>query len=104
MSYSVEFCEREYNNRLLVPEHAAIFKRWADEGKQFRNVHQNDPGTRLHCAYAKSEGSTLDYFSCGVPGRRSSSSFTADIGARSTSMIFPGLRGPCWQRTLMSQW
>ena len=32
MSYSVEFCEREYNNRLLVPEHAAIFKRWADAG------------------------------------------------------------------------
>jgi len=68
MSYSVEFCEREYNNRLLVPEHAAIFKRWADAGKQFRNIHQNDPGTHLHCAYAESDGSTLDYFSSGVPG------------------------------------
>lgn len=68
MRYSVEFCEREYNNRLRVPEYQQIFSRWAETGKQFRDLHQNDHGTQLHQAYGESDSSELDYFSCGVPG------------------------------------
>ena len=68
MRYSVDFCEREYNNRLRVPECQQIFSRWAETGKQFRDLHQHDRGTQLHCAYGEAEDSQLDYFSCGVPG------------------------------------
>jgi len=68
MRYSVEFCEREYNNRLRVPEYQQIFSRWAMAGKQFRDSHQHDQGTQLHVAYGESDSSDLDYFSCGVSG------------------------------------
>ena len=68
MRYSVDFCEREYNNRLRVPECQQIFSRWAETGKQFRYLHQHDPGTHLHRAFGDADGSQLDYFSCGVSG------------------------------------
>ena len=32
MKYTIEFCEREYNNRALIPEHPQIFARWAESG------------------------------------------------------------------------
>jgi arylformamidase len=68
MRYSADFCEREYNNRLRVPEYQQIFSRWAEAGKQFRDLHQHDPGTHLHRAFGDADGSQLDYFSCGVSG------------------------------------
>jgi len=68
MRYSVEFCEREYNNRLRVPEYQQIFSRWAETGEQFRDSRRADPGTQLHLTYGDAASSHLDYFSCGVSG------------------------------------
>lgn len=68
MRYSVDFCEREYNNRLRVPDYQQIFSRWAEAGKQFRDLHQHDPGTHLHRAFGDADGSRLDFFSCGTSG------------------------------------
>jgi arylformamidase len=36
MTYTTAFCEREYNNRALVPEHPAIFARWTEAGRAAR--------------------------------------------------------------------
>jgi arylformamidase len=68
MRYSVEFCEREYNNRLRVPEYQQIFSRWVETGKLFRDSRRADPGTQLHLTYGEADSSQLDYFSCGVSG------------------------------------
>lgn len=65
MTYTVEFCEREYNNRLLVPDYATHFERWARLGLEFRQRHQTRPGTRLDSLYAETPNASLDYFSCG---------------------------------------
>ena len=68
MTYSVEFCEKQYNNRLLVPEHAQIFQRWSALGKAFRDEREADAGTFLHRAYGQGDRERLDYFHCGVEG------------------------------------
>jgi arylformamidase len=36
MKYTTAFCESEYNNRALVPEHPAIFTRWTEAGRAAR--------------------------------------------------------------------
>jgi arylformamidase len=58
MQYSEEFCEREYNARAMVPNHAEHFKRWADDS---RRVRQND-ACILDIAWGELPGQTLDFF------------------------------------------
>jgi arylformamidase len=50
--------DRQYNNRALVPDHAAHFERWATESAQAR---QALPGL-LDLAYGHGAGETLDVF------------------------------------------
>jgi arylformamidase len=50
--------DRQYNNRALVPEHAAHFERWASESAQARDAL---PGL-LDVAYGHGAGETLDVF------------------------------------------
>jgi arylformamidase len=55
--------DRMYNNRALVPEHAAHFSRWAEESAQARRTQ---PCT-LDLAYGESRGETLDIFPSASP-------------------------------------
>src|SRR5687768_17113250 len=50
--------DRMYNNRELVPEHAAHFSRWAEDSKQARSSQPNT----LDIAYGQSPGEKLDVF------------------------------------------
>lgn len=56
--------DRVYNNRALVPEHAAHFTRWAETSAQAR---ASQPCT-LDLAYGKAQGETLDVFPAAEPG------------------------------------
>lgn len=38
MKYTVEFCEREYNARAMIPDHPQIFARWAERGAATRRL------------------------------------------------------------------
>lgn len=50
--------DRQYNNRALVPEHAAHFERWATESAQARQ----SLACHLDVAYGHGSGETLDVF------------------------------------------
>jgi arylformamidase len=50
--------DRMYNNRALVPEHAAHFSRWAEDSAQARTSQPNT----LDIAYGQSPGEKLDVF------------------------------------------
>lgn len=50
--------DRQYNNRALVPEHAAHFERWATESAQARHSLP----CLLDVAYGRGSGETLDVF------------------------------------------
>ncbi|MCY7369350.1 MAG: alpha/beta hydrolase [Polaromonas sp.] len=50
--------DRMYNNRALVPDHAAYFARWADASKQAR---ASQPCS-IDLAYGAARGETLDVF------------------------------------------
>ncbi len=60
-----EWLDRMYNNRLLVPEHAVHFTRWATDSERARE--------RLPCqldlAYGSEPGETLDIFAARGTGR-----------------------------------
>ena len=58
MRYDTAFCEREYNNRAMIPDHAAIFARWAGQGAAARR----DTVCRLDIAYGEDPSERLDYF------------------------------------------
>lgn len=58
MAYTEEFCEREYNNRALVPAHAEHFRRWAEDSKRVRSAEP----CFLDIAYGEAPGQTLDFF------------------------------------------
>ena len=51
--------EAEYNNRARVPEHPAIFARWAREAENFRSEHKN---VELRLAYSQSPREHIDLF------------------------------------------
>jgi arylformamidase len=55
--------DRMYNNRALVPEHAAHFSRWAEDSALAR---RSQPCT-LDLAYGESRGETLDIFPSASP-------------------------------------
>jgi arylformamidase len=51
--------EAEYNNRARVPEHPAIFTRWARAAEAFRASH---PDAELGVAYGRSSREKIDIF------------------------------------------
>lgn len=56
--WSADFCEREYNVRAAVPDHGAVFARWAE---QSRAVRRSRPAL-LDLAYGDSAAERLDLF------------------------------------------
>ncbi len=58
MKYTVEFCEREYNNRALIPEHPQIFARWAEQAAATRRLR----ACLIDLNYGESAGERLDLF------------------------------------------
>jgi arylformamidase len=58
MKYTIEFCEREYNNRALIPEHPQIFARWAETGAITRRLRP----CLIDLPYGDSSGEKLDLF------------------------------------------
>jgi len=59
-----EWLDRMYNNRALVPEHAAHFARWAETSAQARASQR----CTLDLAYGTSRRETLDVFPAAEPG------------------------------------
>jgi arylformamidase len=57
-SFDPDWLDRMYNNRALVPEHAAHFARWSEQSAAAR---ASQPCT-LDIAYGRSAGETLDVF------------------------------------------
>jgi arylformamidase len=57
-AYSVEFCEREYNARAAIPDHAKIFARWAEHGALTRRSR----ACLLDLPYGETSAETLDLF------------------------------------------
>lgn len=57
-TYSVEFCEREYNARAAIPDHAKIFARWAEHGALTRRLR----ACLLDLPYGETSAETLDLF------------------------------------------
>jgi arylformamidase len=53
-----QWLDRMYNNRALVPEHAAHFERWSSESETVRRRVES----RLDIAYGDGSGETLDIF------------------------------------------
>lgn len=62
-AYTTEFCEREYNARAAIPDHAQIFARWAETAAATRRQH----ACILDLPYGESPAERLDVF----PTRRS---------------------------------
>ena len=62
MKYDQAFCEREYNARAAVPDHADHFRYWADESRRVRLGHP----CFLDIAYGADAKQNLDFF----PARR----------------------------------
>ena len=60
-----EWLDRMYNNRALVPEHAAHFSRWAETSAQARRAQ---PCT-LELAYGEGGGEALDVFPSTAAGQ-----------------------------------
>lgn len=58
MRYTAEFCDREYNARAMIPDHPAIFARWARVAQDVR-AHAH---ARLDLAYGSSPKQSLDFF------------------------------------------
>jgi len=57
-AWNPQWLDRMYNNRLLVPEHAVHFVRWAEDSRQ---VREQLP-CLLDLPYGNSPGETLDIF------------------------------------------
>ena len=57
-TYSVEFCEREYNARAAIPDHPQIFARWAEQGAQTRRLK----ACLIDLPYGDTSAEKLDLF------------------------------------------
>jgi arylformamidase len=58
MTFTPEFCEREYNARAAIPEHPQIFARWAEQSAATRRLR----ACLLDLAYGETSGERLDLF------------------------------------------
>lgn len=61
MRYTVEFCEREYNARAAIAEHAQIFARWAEQAAATRRAGS----VLLDLPYGEVDAEQLDLFPAG---------------------------------------
>lgn len=57
-AYSTEFCEREYNARAAIADHAQIFARWAEQGALTRRLK----ACLLDLPYGETSSEKLDLF------------------------------------------
>jgi arylformamidase len=64
-TYDGAWLERMYNNRALVPDHAAHFRRWADDSARARS----EVACELDLLYGRGPGETLDVFPAEGAGR-----------------------------------
>src|SRR4051794_7712403 len=55
-----EFLSREYNNRVLVPDHAQYFARWQADSARARSTMS--VSAQLDLRYGDKPGETLDLF------------------------------------------
>ena len=70
MTYSVDFCEREYNARAMIPDHPQIFARWAEQAAATRRLraclidlqYGDSAAERLDIFPARSDGAPLLVF------------------------------------------
>jgi arylformamidase len=62
MKHTAEFCERQYNARAAIPEHAQIFARWAEQSAAARRLRT----CLVDLPYGDTAGEHLDLF----PARR----------------------------------
>lgn len=62
-SQDAAWLDRMYNNRKLVPDHAAYFERWAGASKSVRQ----HASCHLDIAYGLQKSETLDVFTAGGP-------------------------------------
>ncbi|MCL4747490.1 MAG: alpha/beta hydrolase [Burkholderiaceae bacterium] len=60
MRYTEEFCNREYNNRALVPEYAQHLERWAEAARHARSVKMG----LLDLYYGATSNECIDLFPC----------------------------------------
>ncbi|HEY5635160.1 MAG TPA: alpha/beta hydrolase [Burkholderiaceae bacterium] len=58
MQYTEEFCNREYDNRALVPEYAQHFARWSEAARHARSVHM----VLLDLYYGRTSNECIDLF------------------------------------------
>ena len=61
-SYDPAFCDAQYNNRAMVPDHAAIFARWQHDSRDARERLRASTGAQLDIAYGESPLEKLDFF------------------------------------------
>jgi arylformamidase len=57
--------DAQYNNRARIPDHPAIFQRWAEASQAARD---GSPAALLDRRYGDGPGETLDVFPAGTPG------------------------------------
>jgi arylformamidase len=62
--YDPAWLDRQYNNRARVPEHAEIFRRWA----QASALARSQSPARIDLRYGPEPGETLDVFASTCPG------------------------------------
>lgn len=79
MQYDPDFCEREYNARAAVPDHALQLRHWAEQSRRVRVGHP----CYLDIAYGNAPNQTLDIF----PARRG--------GGHTPLMVF--IHGGYWR-------
>jgi arylformamidase len=58
MKYTVDFCDREYNARAMIPDHEAIFGRWMEQGAATRRMR----ACLIDVPYGDSAAERLDIF------------------------------------------
>lgn len=61
-THSPAWYEEQYNNRARIPEHPAIFQRWADDSAAARAALNAKGAARLDVQYGTGAGETLDVF------------------------------------------
>ncbi len=70
MKYTVDFCEREYNARAMIPDHPQVFARWAEQAAATRRLraclldlrYGDGADERLDLFPARSDGAPLLVF------------------------------------------
>lgn len=81
-----DWLDQQYNNRARIPDHAAIFARWAEASALART----QAGTRLDVPYGDGPAETLDIFPPTAPA-------SAGTGAGTGAPILVFIHGGYWR-------